>query len=296
MVQYRGYQRPIGRRPLAGSCSALLGRIRAMSRDAIAQSHVRHGGRRRFGQGQGAPRRVIGSGTRRSRAGRVGPLPGRCDLARSRCARNPRPRAPARVLEALRLGNLGRRMPGPRQARPGRAVPRLPGAEPPLAPQFLFDLLVRNTAALIKLTRALLDLRQHVEVIEDILEGALVGKAIEERSNCLFGFRDREVSCCGALVKRVARASEGRWPRDPFTMRPNEMGAQLQTRAGCPRSLGVPMVQCPGYQRSIGRRPLAVSCSALLGGGSRGRGAEPPRSSVGMGTAHGWGAPTGGDV
>jgi hypothetical protein len=56
-----------------------------------------------------------------------------------------------------------------------------------LAPQFLLNLLMENSATLVEFSDALFDLGDHVEVVEDILQRALVREAIEKFTNRFLG-------------------------------------------------------------------------------------------------------------
>lgn len=57
-------------------------------------------------------------------------------------------------------------------------MPRLLGAETPLPTEFLLDLLVRDPAAFLEFSRTLLNLGEHIKVVENVLKGALLGKTI----------------------------------------------------------------------------------------------------------------------
>ena len=62
---------------------------------------------------------------------------------------------------------------------------RLLGAEPPLAPKLFRDLFMRNAATLIELADTCLHLLKHVQMVEDLLEGAVVREPIKKRPNSL---------------------------------------------------------------------------------------------------------------
>ena len=71
-----------------------------------------------------------------------------------------------------------------------RGVTRLLGAEPPLAPKLFRDLLMRNTATFIEFADTCLHLLKHVQVVEDLLEGAVVREPIKKRPNGLLRFHE----------------------------------------------------------------------------------------------------------
>lgn len=71
---------------------------------------------------------------------------------------------------------------------PKHAGPKLLCAEPPLAPQLLRDLLMRDARARLQFMEPLVDFGDDVQVVEDVFERALVGETIEKGTHCLFGF------------------------------------------------------------------------------------------------------------
>jgi len=79
-------------------------------------------------------------------------------------------------------------MPELRRETLGHAVPRLLGAESPLAPKLFRDLFMGNAEARIELLDSLVDFREDVQVVEHVLECALVRKALEEGTDCVLGF------------------------------------------------------------------------------------------------------------
>ena len=73
---------------------------------------------------------------------------------------------------------------------PARGVTRLLGAEPPLTPKLFRDLLMRNTATLIEFADTCFHLLKHVQVVEDLFQGAVVREPIKKRPNSLLRFHE----------------------------------------------------------------------------------------------------------
>jgi hypothetical protein len=73
-------------------------------------------------------------------------------------------------------------------------VTRLLGAETPLSPKLFRDLLMRNTATLIEFADTSLHLLKYVQVVEDLLEGAVVREPIEKRPNSLLRFHENSLA------------------------------------------------------------------------------------------------------
>lgn len=73
---------------------------------------------------------------------------------------------------------------------PLRRSTLLCGAEYPLPPHFLGDLLVRDRTTRVDVREASIDSLEDIEVIEDVLDGAFVGQAIEELANGVLGLQE----------------------------------------------------------------------------------------------------------
>lgn len=94
-----------------------------------------------------------------------------------------------------------------------------------------------DAATLVELPGALLNLGEHVEVIEDILERALFRKAIEEIPNRFLGLQ-RSLLRGSVLDHRQDSLSGNTTPIEPAqAMRNNELAVELRPALGWEKRL-----------------------------------------------------------
>ncbi len=132
----------------------------------------------------------------------------------------------------------------------GPAVPRLLCGELPLTAQLLGDLVVGNSAPLREFLAPQLYLGQDVQVVEHVLERALVGKAVEQGTDDLFGLHNSDSSAAGRRQRS-----------EPAATQPNGVGVQLRPTAAEGRS--ATQVATPEFYR-VSWRPrwpsAAIPC------------------------------------
>ncbi len=196
-------------------------------------------GRRRCEPDPASPHRGGDTETRRSRGDRIDRTREPGDLARSRSRGSQRLRGPARELEGRGAWTLELRTRPPHRELLAPAATKLFCAEPPLAPQLLPDLLVRNAAAFIQLSGPLLDLRDHVEVVQDLLECAFIRESIEEGTHGFLRFQDcplfrnetRTLALCHRvqIARQAGKRARGAKQRNPRLARRRSEGADRQS-------------------------------------------------------------------